>query len=354
MDQILYCSSNMRQLSAIDLFCGAGGLSLGLKQAGFKVLAAVDNDPLAVKSFKANHRKTRVILSDIRRLPAARLRRDLKLKRGELDLLAGCPPCQSFSRLKTLNGRKRVFDKNSKDLLFEFLRFVRALSPKAVMLENVPRLSTDWRIHELSRILRKLGYKCKRQVLNAADYGVPQRRKRMILLAVKHKFGEPVFARPWRTETTVRDAIFSLPAPRNSADPLHRVREYRTKEVRDLIAKIPPDGGGRSNLLDDDQCLCHLKCDGFYDIYGRMSWYDVAPTITSGCVNPSKGRFLHPRSNRCVTLREAALLQGFPPRYKFSLERGKFAAARLIGNALPPPFIRRHSLSIKSMLFSEP
>src|SRR4051812_8231735 len=109
----------MSQPTAIDLFCGAGGLSLGLKQAGFKVLAAVDLDPLAIKSFKANHRKTKVILADLRKVPASTLRRELRLKPGQLDLLAGCPPCQSFSSLKTLNGRKRVRDKSGKDLLFE-------------------------------------------------------------------------------------------------------------------------------------------------------------------------------------------------------------------------------------------
>ena len=105
-------------------------------------------------------------------------------------------------------------------------------------------------------------------------------------------------------------------------------------------------------LSEEDQLGCHKRCDGFRDIYGRMSWNKAAPTITSGCVNPSKGRFLHPKSNRCVTLREAALLQGFPPHYKIALDQGKFAAARLIGNALPPPFIRRHSLSIKAALFA--
>lgn len=342
----------MPQPTAIDLFCGAGGLSLGLKQAGFKVLAAVDLDPLAIKSFKANHRKTKVILDDLRRVPASRLRRELRLKPGQLDLLASCPPCQSFSSLKTLNGRKRVRDKNSKDLLFEILRFVRELNPKAVMVENVPRLARDPRIRVLSRALRQLGYECRRKVLNAANYGVPQRRKRMILIAVKKRFGKPTFASPWKPGRTVRDAISSLPAPRNSSDPLHNIREYRSKEIRDLIARIPLDGGGRKSLSDDEQLECHKRCDGFRDIYGRMSWDAAAPTITGGCVNPSKGRFLHPKSNRCVTLREAALLQGFPPGYTIALDGGKFAAARLIGNALPPPFIRRHSLSIKATLSS--
>jgi DNA (cytosine-5)-methyltransferase 1 len=340
----------MSRPTAIDLFCGAGGLSLGMKQAGYRVLAAVDNDSLAIKSYKANHRNSRVIERDIRKVKAATLRRELGIARGELDLLAGCPPCQSFSSLTRLNGRKRVYDRASKDLLFEFVRFVREFRPKAVMLENVPRLSQDPRIHTLSRKLAKLGYTCSRNVLDAAAYGVPQRRKRLILIALKKRFGEPTFATPVEHRLTVRQAISSLPGPRLSKDPLHRVQEYRSKEIKDLIAKIPKNGGGRAALSDSDQLPCHKRCEGFHDIYGRMSWDKVAPTITSGCVNPSKGRFLHPKANRCVTLREAALLQGFPMTYKIALDRGKFAAARLIGNALPPPFIRRHTLAIKAAL----
>jgi DNA (cytosine-5)-methyltransferase 1 len=347
-----YTLSTMGRPTAIDFFCGAGGLSLGLKQAGFRVLAAVDNDPLAVKSFKANHRKTQVITADLRDVVASSLRRELRLERGALDLLAGCPPCQSFSALKTLNGRKRVRDKKSKDLLFQILRFVRELRPKAVMLENVPRLSKDPRIRVLARKLNQLGYNCERRVLNAADYGVPQRRKRMILIALRKRLGQPTFAVPSNQRRTVRQVISTLRPPRLSSDPLHGFGEKRSDEVRALIARIPADGGGRSSLPRDEQLACHKRCDGFSDIYGRMAWDAVAPTITSGCVNPSKGRFLHPRANRCITLREAALLQGFPATYKFSLEKGKFAAARLIGNALPPPFIRRHSLVIKAAVRS--
>lgn len=342
----------MRRPTAIDFFCGAGGLSLGLKQAGFRVLAAVDIDPLAVKSFKANHRKTVVVPADLRDVVASELRRDLDLAPGELDLLAGCPPCQSFSALKTLNGGKRVRDKHNKDLLFQVLRFVREFRPKAVMLENVPKLSKDTRIRALARKLDELGYNCERQVLNAADYGVPQRRKRMILIAVRKRFGQPSFATPSAQRRTVRETISALGAPRRSSDPLHSFGENRSDDIRALIARIPADGGGRNSLPADEQLDCHLRCDGFSDIYGRMAWDAVAPTITSGCVNPSKGRFLHPRANRCITLREAALLQGFPTNYKFSLDQGKFAAARLIGNALPPPFIRRHSLAIKATILS--
>jgi DNA (cytosine-5)-methyltransferase 1 len=243
-----------------------------------------------------------------------------------------------------------VRDKRNKDLLFQILRFVRELRPKAVMLENVPKLSKDTRIRLLAKKLTELGYNCERRVLNAADYGVPQRRKRMILIAVRKRFGPPSFAAPSTQRRTVRETIATLPGPRRSSDPLHNFGETRSDEIRALIARIPTNGGGRNSLPDEDQLPCHVRCDGFSDIYGRMSWDAVAPTITSGCVNPSKGRFLHPRANRCITLREAALLQGFPPRYKFSLDQGKFAAARLIGNALPPPFIRRHSAAIRATI----
>jgi DNA (cytosine-5)-methyltransferase 1 len=114
-----------------------------------------------------------------------------------------------------------------------------------------------------------------------------------------------------------------------------------------MIESIPKNGGSRRDLGPDNQLPCHERCIGFHDVYGRMSWDDVAPTITTGCVNPSKGRFLHPEENRAITLREAALLQGFPADYWFSLRRGKFQAAGLIGNALPPEFVRRHALQIR-------
>src|SRR5687767_2968913 len=127
----------MRQPKAFDLFCGAGGLTLGLKRAGFRVAGALDLDPLAVETFRLNHPTTRVWEADIRRVTGKQILRALRIKRGTLALLAGCPPCQAFSALRTLNGRKQVRDRD-KDLLFQFLRFARALRPKAILLENVP------------------------------------------------------------------------------------------------------------------------------------------------------------------------------------------------------------------------
>ena len=117
----------------------------------------------------------------------------------------------------------------------------------------------------------------------------------------------------------------------------------------ELIQRIPKNGGSRTDLPEEDQLECHKRCNGFKDVYGRMAWGDVAPTITSGCSNPSKGRFLHPEEDRAITLREAALLQGFPLRYKFPTSN-KSAVALMIGNALPPPFITAHARMIRDTL----
>jgi DNA (cytosine-5)-methyltransferase 1 len=332
---------------AIDLFCGCGGLTEGLRQAGFSVVGALDSEPLAVESYRFNHPRTALWSKDIRRVAASGMMNDLGLSPGDLDLLAGCPPCQAFSGLRTLNGARGIRD-SDKDLLFEFLRFVRVLRPRALMMENVPGLADDRRMAKLLKALRSLGYTCEYKILDAADYGVAQRRRRLILLAGKN--GAIAFAKAAADRVTVRDAIGSLARPGKTGDELHDFPEKRQADVVDLIARIPKNGGSRLDLGDAWQLQCHKKCDGFSDVYGRMSWGTVAPTITSGCVNPSKGRFLHPVQNRCITLREAALLQSFPVDYRFSLKRGKFLAAQMIGNALPPEFIRRQARAVIAYL----
>jgi len=331
--------------TAIDLFSGCGGLTLGLKQAGFRVVGAVENDPLAVETYRANHDGVRVWPQDIRNLPAVEVMRKLRLRRGQLDLLAGCPPCQGFSTMTTLNGRIGQDEQN--DLMFEFLRFVRVFLPKAVMLENVPRLAKNRRFKALRSKLQKLGYEVNYDVLNTANYAVPQRRRRLILVAGR---GARVpFGLPARRKRTVREA-FARVRQCAKSDPLHNLSEHRSQKVRELIRQIPPNGGSRLDLGRKWQLVCHRKCNGFKDVYGRMSWDDVSPTITGGCFNPSKGRFLHPTKNRAITLREAALLQTFPATYFFSVKRGKSPAAQMIGNALPPEFIRRHALEIRRLL----
>lgn len=331
---------------AIDLFCGCGGLTLGMKQAGFEVIGAVDNDHLAVETYKANHEDVEVWEEDITTLTVGEVKKRLNLKEGELDLLAGCPPCQGFSTMRTLNGGKRIRDGRNK-LIEDFQRFVEELLPKAVMMENVPGLRKNKRFKSLCRILKKLGYIVNHDVLNAADYGVPQRRRRLILLAGKGKKIE--FAKKTKKKT-VAHAIKDMPRQSESGDPLHDYKERRSEKVKRLIKRIPKDGGSRKDLGKRYQLKCHKRCDGFKDVYGRMAWKKPAPTITSGCTNPSKGRFLHPEKNRAITLREAALLQSFPKDYKFNVSIGKGKIAELIGNALPPLFIKEHSKNILDMI----
>jgi len=344
-----------KQLTAIDLFCGAGGLTLGLQQAGFKVLAGVELEEIPSNTYRTNHPDTLCFQKDIRQLGAAQLLKAVGLKRGQLDLLAGCPPCQGFSTLRTRKKQMAVTDERN-DLLFEFLRMVEALSPRALMMENVPSLANDERMTQFVRCISRLGYRVNRKnvrVVNAADYGVPQRRQRMILLA--SKIGQIKDAE--RTETlTVRQCLESvgLRPVGEADDPLHDHKPIRTERVQEIIRSIPKDGGSRSALPEHLVLSCHKsKASGFRDVYGRMAWDRVAPTITGGCGNPSKGRYLHPEEDRAISLREAALLQTFPANYQFDLSKGRDKVALMIGNALPPEFIRRHAFAIAQSLSSE-
>jgi len=330
---------------AIDLFCGCGGLTLGLKQAGFNVIGAIDIDKLSIETYKANHQEVHLWENDIRDLTSEEIKKTLNLKKGDLDLLAGCPPCQGFSKMRTLNGKRKIKDSQNR-LIDEFLRIAIELLPKAIMMENVPRLKHYYRFQNFCRQLKKFGYTLKYDVLNAADYGVPQRRRRLILIA--SRIGEIDFAEKTK-KRTVADTIKNLSKTGQSGDPLHDYKQNRTQKVQDIINIIPKDGGSRNDLGEKYKLNCHKRCNGFKDVYGRMSWTNQAPTITGGCINPSKGRFLHPEENRAITLREAALLQSFPINYMFEI-RNRESVALMIGNALPPEFIKCHSLIIRKHL----
>jgi DNA (cytosine-5)-methyltransferase 1 len=347
-------------MKAIDLFCGCGGLTLGLKNAGYDVVGAIDNEPVAIKTYNKNHPNVKIWPTDIRELTGNIICKTLGLKKGELDLLAGCPPCQGFSTLSTLNGSKKADHERQKqnDLVFEFMRLVRELQPKAVMMENVPGLFKDERLTQILLELGELGYYNEREevvkVLNVADYGVPQRRRRMILMTTK--VGRVNFANPLTRKKTVREAFeeANLLEPGKSGDELHDLPVKRTEAMIARIKAVPLDGGSRMDLPIDQQCACHVK-EGkhkgmFRDVYGRMKWSDVSPTMTGGCNNPSKGRFIHPEEHRAITLREAALLQSFPIDYKFCLDRGRAGVALMIGNALPPEFIRVQANQIRVTL----
>lgn len=318
-------------------------MSVGLADAGFKVIGAIEINSAAARTYKLNHPKTRLWQIDIAKARPAVLMRELGLAVGELTLLGGCPPCQGFSTLRTMNGSRRVID-TDKDLLFSFLRIALAMRPQFVLMENVPALARDRRLKLFSAALKDAGYSTQCEVIDAASFGVAQRRRRMIFTAARPPLALPV-ATPCPPRT-VRDAIGHLPAPGKTNDTIHNLPERRSQLVAERIRHIPKNGGSRAALPARLQLACHRKSSGFKDVYGRMAWDKPAPTITTGCFNPSKGRFLHPTLNRGITMREAALLQGFPRSYRFPAELGRVTLATLIGNALPPPLLFAHASAI--------
>lgn len=347
-----YSEKNRNHLTAIDLFCGAGGLTLGLKQAGFSVVAGIELDPIAAESYKMNHTDTFCIQEDIRKVDPKGLMKLLGLKRGELSLLAGCPPCQGFSTLRTYKKERSVSDERN-NLLFEYLKFIEIFYPKAIMMENVPALANDWRMQKFKTKLQELGYlitDSSVRVENAADYGVPQRRRRMIMLVIRDQKA-PLAPKSKHVSVGECFSKAALKPVGMQNDPLHDKLTKHTDKIQEIIRSIPKDGGSRTSLPEHLVLPCHKRrTNGFRDVYGRMRWNDVAPTITGGCTNPSKGRYLHPFEDRAISLREAALLQTFPIDYKFSFRGGKGRVALMIGNAIPPEFIKRHASILAEIL----
>ena len=332
--------------TALDLFAGCGGLSTGLRRAGFEIVAAIEFDEWAAKTYKLNHASTKVIVKDIREVDPSAIRELLAGR--ELDLLAGCPPCQGFSSIRRLNKGRSVRDPRNK-LILEYLRFVKALTPRAILLENVAWLQSYYLFDHLVAELTEIGYCLDYEVVNAKHYGVPQNRKRLVLVGSRE--GEITIAPPIDSRRTVRDAIGALPSTSNSSDPIHKIFPRHSDGIMELISLVPKDGGSRKDLPEQYTLECHKATGvGFNDIYGRLSWNSVSGTITGGCLNPSKGRFLHPSENRCITAREAALLQSFPAKFKFPDGITKDRIALLIGNAFPPRLSYYQGKAIKKLL----
>lgn len=328
--------------NAVDLFSGCGGLSEGLHQAGFDVVAGVEFDKHAARTYRLNHPKTELFEIDVRKLDSSQI---LEVLNGEsLHLLAGCPPCQGFSSLRKRNKKTAAPDKRNR-LISEYLRFVRELDPCTIMLENVPGIVDYSLFKSIVKKLKMLGYHVEYKIIDVANYSVPQRRKRLVL--VGSKLGKIDVAKGENKTVTVRDVFRKLD---NSCknDLMHTIYPNHTDRIKKLISLIPKDGGSRRDLPKRYQLNCHKKKNvGFNDVYGRLAWDAVSSTITGGCLSPSKGRFLHPSEDRCISAREAASLQTFPSDYKFIADMPKAKLALLIGNALPPEFTRIQALNIR-------
>lgn len=335
-------------LRSIDIFSGCGGLTEGMHQADFKTQIAFEIDEIASKAYKLNHPDTTVITKDIREVSIAEIKRNLNGK--TIHLLAGCPPCQGFSSMRRLNKKRSVNDKRN-SLIMEYVRFVKALKPYTIMMENVPGLSEYYLFKSALKAFKSLGYEVDWKIVDVKNYGVPQSRERLVL--VGSRLGKIEVAKPVEVKKTVRQVIGNLPLPEKSADPIHKIFPVHTPKVQKRIELTPKNGGSRKDLPKEYSLKCHeAKNVGFNDVYGRLRWDDYSTTITGGCLNPSKGRFLHPEQNRNISAREAALLQSFPPDYKFPLDTPKTNLALLIGNALPPNFSFIQSENIKQHIIS--
>lgn len=334
--------------NAIDLFAGCGGMTEGLFAAGYKVVAAIEIDPNAARAYRANHGRRGVVLyeKDIRQVDP----HDIEpLLGGEpLHLLAGCPPCQGFSTMRRKNKRGAKRDARNR-LIWEYVRFVKSLMPVTIMLENVPALAEYTEFKRAVTQLKNLGYIINYGSVNVARYGVPQRRKRLVLVGSLLGIVEPAAGNDHTV--TVRDAIGNMPLPQDSDDLLHQMFPHHTAHIQEQIRLTPHDGGSRLDLPEKYILPCHRKEGiGFKDVYGRLAWDKVSSTITGGCLNPSKGRFLHPEQDRCISAREAAMLQTFPQKYIFPADLPRSAIALMIGNALPPVFCKIQAQKIAEHL----
>lgn len=326
----------MHALTAIDLFAGAGGATQGLKDAGFRVIGAVENDEAAAASYVLNHGEVELWTSDIRRVSARSMLTKLGLEPRELTLLKACPPCQGFSSLA--EGRVQVNEAQN-DLVVDTLRFIRALRPAAVMLENVPGLGRDARAKTVFKALADLGYVARQYPVNAVQFGVPQRRKRLIILALRgtrQKLPDTLPADGLDNPTPVKSAFDELAEALklNPNDPLNVARTLSPTVAARV--KAVPVNGTRFDLPLEHQLECHKRVGSARSAtasYGRIKAEVPAPTMTTRCTTPACGSFIHPTEDRGITLREAATIQTFPFDYKFSGSYGEIE--RQIGNAVP-------------------
>lgn len=321
--------------TAIDLFAGAGGATSGLKQAGLRVLAAVESDGPASATFRANHSDVKLWERDIRSIKASEMRRELQLERGELALLKACPPCQGFSSLA--EGRAKP-NSLQNDLVLDTIRFVRALGPRSVMFENVPGLGRDGRSVTLAKSLEGMGYVVRKYQVNAMDFGVPQRRKRLIILALKGKRKELPLMLPVESSEAPVPASSAFDAVAKSLasgmeDSLNVYRKL-SEAVQARVSHVP-EGGSRFDLPEEHQLDCHrrMKTRSATSSYGRMRLDEPAPTMTTRCTTVACGSFIHPKEDRGISLREAATIQTFPVSYRFVGNYGQIE--RQIGNAVP-------------------
>lgn len=339
----------VNNVACVDLFCGAGGLTHGFRLEGAPVVAGIDIDPACGFPYATNNVGTRFLQRDINEVTTGEI--NALFAGATTTILAGCAPCQPFSTYA------QRYDPNGKDgkqdLLYQFARLAQGSMPDVIAMENVPTVAKHAVFHDFVDTLKRLGYKVWFDVVDRSRYGVPQTRRRMVLLASRHgdiRMIEPTIDKP----KTVRQAIGRLralnageAAPR---DKLHVSSTLSEKNLKRIKASRP---GGTwrdwpAHLVAD----CHRAESGrtYPGVYGRMEWDKPAPTMTTQCYGFGNGRFGHPEQDRAITLREAAIIQSFPRDYAFIPDGGEVSfkvLGRLIGNAVPVDLGRAIARSVR-------
>jgi len=326
--------------SAIDIFCGIGGLSYGLKQAGISVVAGVDVDETCKYPYEKNV-QAEFIQRDVSTLRGEEINERYWSNDGKFKILAGCAPCQPFStyanKIKSKTQTKKWW------LLREFKRLVGETCPHIVTMENVPNLANQEIFAEFVTFLKQKGYYVSYSNVYSPDYGIPQKRRRLVLLA--SKYGEISLLPKTHSKeeyVTVKQAIGHLPPVKAAevckSDPLHRTSKLSPLNLRRIKASKP--NGTWLDWSEDLRLECHKKNTGrtYKAVYGRMAWDEPSPTITTQFYNYGTGRFGHPEQDRALTIREAALLQTFPEDFEFYEREEEITLKRLstyIGNAVP-------------------
>lgn len=326
----------MSNLACVDLFCGAGGLTHGLISAGIPVVAGIDIDNACRFPFEFNNDHAQFISEDVSDVTSEHLRE--LFGKAETRILAGCAPCQPFS---TYSQRYDTKGSSRWGLLYHFARLVESTRPEIVTMENVSTVVQHEVFHDFVSTLNRIGYRVWHDIADCTHYGLPQNRRRVVLLASLHgdiELISPTHAKP----KTVRHAIEGLPpiaaGGTSSDDPLHtssRLSELNLKRIR---ASRP--GGTWRDWPKHLVAKCHRRDTGrtYPSVYGRMSWDEPAPTLTTQFFGYGNGRFGHPEQDRAISLREGAILQGFPDSYQFVPDGDPIhvkTLGRMIGNAVP-------------------
>lgn len=344
-----------QKLKAIDFFCGGGGMSYGMKKAGIKVIAGIDNELKCKETYEANIKGAKFLCEDVFELNEEKLEESLNIKRNDDSLiLIGCSPCQYWS---IINTEKKKSEK-SKNLLLEFKRFVDYLNPGYVVVENVPGVLRKQKESGLENFIKSLkanGFKVHFKVHNVKDYYVPQSRKRFTLIAnrVSNIELEPKKARKSRVVKDVlgtKNGFPKIKAGTKDKTTFNHTSAGLSETNLSRLRYVKKNGGNRLGFAKITKL--QLKCfegkdDSFKDTFGRLWWDKPSPTITTKFFSISNGRFVHPDEDRALSLREGATLQSFPKDYIFKTN-STYETARIIGNAVPPEYAKRIGQSIVS------